>query len=146
MVSPIFSVFIFVRSLVEEKVVNQVQNDLMLEIKEYVTNSSFCVCLTKYDALVNDYIKGSDYYQPDSDIKIREEKSKDVAKFVDNFSTFKQALNKTTKFNKLSKVFIIDNLHVLSPNNEQQEKPRLQLKEFMKHIDNLMINESNYIN
>ena len=61
----IMSIFVYLKSFTQEKVTtNGMIYAFFKKIKDNYHNSIFCVCLTKYDKFLNDFLKGSDHYNP----------------------------------------------------------------------------------
>ena len=90
----IHSIFVFLRSMTQESVINEYEQSIWSKIKENYQNSLFFICLTKYDAYLKDILKGSFFYQPDTDSIILKEKTKDALHFDKNIRTFLEELDK----------------------------------------------------
>ena len=74
----ILSVLIYLRSFTQEKVtIDESIYEFFKKIKRDYHNSIFCLCLTKYDLFVKDFLEGSSYHKPDENLEPEEIKEKD---------------------------------------------------------------------
>ena len=133
----IMSIFVYLRSFIQEKVTNNgMIYKFFNKIKENYNNSIFCVCLTKYDQFLKKFLKGSDYYMPDSNKKIN--KNKDAKKFIEKFQDFKiNDLKDLSSYVLISKIFINDNKHSLDNLSNLNEKSRKQIKNFIDYLNSI---------
>ena len=134
----IMSIFVYLRSFTQEKVIsNTVIYEFFTKIKENYHNSIFCVCLTKYDLFVKNYLEGSKYYKPIQDPEIEREKNRDIKKLIENIQYFKKEMKEISNYINISKIFINDNKNVFNKSSNINEKPRKQIKYFLESIKKL---------
>lgn len=124
-----FSIIVYLKRLTEASE-NENTYKFFEEIRKKFKNSEFIVCFTQYDKLFNNFYKGSKHYLPDEDEDIREERTRDLGKFVKKLILFKDDVKKISSELKLSKIFINDNLG-------KTTHSKAQLGNFLKYIDHL---------
>ena len=144
----IFSIFIYLRSFTQEKVTTDgVIYEFFKKIKDNYQNSIFCLCLTKYDLFVNNYLEGSNYYKPDHDKDPEEikEKDREAMKLIEKFQIFKKEMKDFSNDVNISKIFIMDNKNVLDKLPKLHEKPRKQVNNFIEYIHKMKFEKSEFI-
>ena len=142
----ILSVFIYLRSFTQEKVTdNGIIYEFFKKVKDNYHDSIFCLCLTKYDKFVKDYLEGSKYYKPDQDPEKEKEKNREAKKLIENFINFKKEMTDHSKYIIFSKIFIMDNENVFDKSTNLHEKPRKRVNNFIIYIKNLISKECDLI-
>ena len=128
------SIFIYLRSFTQE---NVTENGAILEfyqkIKENYLDSNFCICLTKYDLFLKEYLEGSKFYNPNKNPEDKE-RNRDAYKSIENFKGYLQDIKDLYNYVNISKIFILDNKNV------SNEKPSKQINHFIEYI-NILKNE-----
>ena len=144
----ILSVFIYLRSFTQEKVTtDEVIYEFYKKIKDNYHNSIFCLCLTKYDLFVKNYLEGSNYYKLDKDKDPQEikEKDREAMKLIEKFQNFKKEMKDFSNYVKISKIFIMDNKNVLHKSLYLNENPRKQVKNFIEYINKMKLEKCEFI-
>ena len=134
----IFSVFIYLISFTQEKLTfNGMIYEFFKEIKDNYHNSIFCLCLTKYDSFVEDYLKGSKYYKPHHNPEKQRDKNREANRYISKFKDQMNYIKEISNYVNISKIFIINNKYILDESPSLHEYPRKQVNNFFKYIDTL---------
>ena len=137
----LFSIFIYLKSMVQEQVIDKVNIEVFKRIRKEHANSIFCICLTKYDIFLTDFLEGSDFLNKSSEKKTSREKTKEASKFGLKISQFFTRLSdisnrENDNYINISNIFFINSGGAIDQKNSNAKKQILLFIEIVEKIKN----------